>query len=131
MLDDLWGADAVNTRRNTLQSKVARLRRALGEPAAIAGGDGGYRLARRSAGGRRARGGARCRRGGARSSTPATHRGAAELSAAALARFRGDVLPAAGDGDWVAPHRARLDEARVKLVETRLARGCGSGRRAT
>ena len=33
LVDDLWGDDAVNTRRNTLQSKVARLRRALGRPA--------------------------------------------------------------------------------------------------
>ena len=43
LLDDLWAGAA--TRRNTLQAKVARLRRALGDPAAIAGGDGGYRLA--------------------------------------------------------------------------------------
>ena len=32
LVDDLWAADAVTTRRNTLQSKVARLRRALGDP---------------------------------------------------------------------------------------------------
>ena len=44
LLDDLW-AGAVDTRRNTLQSKVTRLRRALGDPAAIVGGEGGYRLA--------------------------------------------------------------------------------------
>src|SRR4029079_12162899 len=34
-----------------------------------------------------------------------------------------------GDGDWAAPHRARLDEARMKLIETgfaaRLALGDG------
>ena len=29
LLDDLWGVDAITTSRNTLQSKVARLRRAL------------------------------------------------------------------------------------------------------
>ena len=46
-------------------------------------------------------------------------RGAAELSAAALERYRGEVLPATGD--WAAPHRARLEEARMQLVETRLA----------
>ena len=45
LVDDLWGADAINTRRNTLQSKVARLRRALGDPEAIVSGDGGYALA--------------------------------------------------------------------------------------
>ena len=32
--------------------------------------------------------------------------------------YRGDVLAGAGDGEWVAPHRARLEEARMKLVET-------------
>ena len=34
LVEDLWAEDAVNTRRNTLASKVAKLRRALG-----AGGD--------------------------------------------------------------------------------------------
>ena len=56
-------------------------------------------------------------------------RGAAELSAAALARFRGDVLPAAGD--WAAPHRARLEEARMQLIETRLAARLRLGTTAT
>src|SRR5689334_2807443 len=49
------------------------------------------------------------------------HREAAELSAAALACFRGDVLPAAGDGEWATTHRAHLHEARTKLIETELA----------
>ena len=48
-------------------------------------------------------------------------RGAAELSASTLSMYRGDVLPAAGDADWVTPHRARLDEARTKLVETQFS----------
>ena len=34
-----------------------------------------------------------------------------------LTLYRGEVLPAAGDGDWVDPHRARLEEARTKLLE--------------
>ena len=45
------------------------------------------------------------------------NRGAADLSTSALKLYRGDVLQAAGDGAWVSPHRARLDEARTKLVE--------------
>ncbi len=45
--------------------------------------------------------------------------GARELSAAALDRFRGELLPAAGD--WAAPHRSQLEEARAKLLETQLA----------
>ena len=58
----------------------------------------------------------------------ADDRGAAELSASALERYRGDLLQRAGD--WAAPHRARLDEARMELIETQLsarvaARGAG------
>src|SRR3954447_18874631 len=45
LLEDLWGADAITTRPNTLQSKVTRLRKALGDPALVAGGDCGYALA--------------------------------------------------------------------------------------
>ena len=42
LVDDLWAAGGVNTRRNTLQSKVAKLRRALGDPPVIVSGNGGY-----------------------------------------------------------------------------------------
>ena len=48
-------------------------------------------------------------------------RGAADLCASTLKLYRGDVLQAAGDGDWVNPHRARLEEARMKLVETQFS----------
>ena len=45
-------------------------------------------------------------------------RGAAALSASTLAMYRGDeVLP--GAGDWAAPHRARLDAARLTLARDR------------
>ena len=43
LIDDLW-ADAVLTGRNTLQSKVSQLRRALGDPGVIISGAGGYTL---------------------------------------------------------------------------------------
>src|SRR3954454_22758200 len=43
LLDDLWAG--MPTNRNTLQQKVARLRRSLGDPSLVAGGDDGYRLA--------------------------------------------------------------------------------------
>ena len=60
------------------------------------------------------------------------HAAAAAATAAALALFRGDVLPAAGD--WAAPQRARLEEARLQLIETgfaaRLRLGRGRDRRA-
>jgi DNA-binding SARP family transcriptional activator len=46
---------------------------------------------------------------------------AAELSAEALALFRGDVLVDAGDGPWLQPHRARLEEVRLGLLEDHFA----------
>ena len=46
-------------------------------------------------------------------------RAAAELSASALERYRGELLQ--GAGDWAAPYRARLDEARMELTETQFA----------
>ena len=40
---------------------------------------------------------------------------------AGLALFGPEVLPAAGGADWVVPHRVRLEEARLHLVEDELA----------
>ncbi|WP_327000949.1 winged helix-turn-helix domain-containing protein [Dactylosporangium sp. NBC_01737] len=105
LIDELWPGD---TARNTLQAKVSKLRRALGDPALITGSGAGSALAvdpgavdalevLRLAG-----------------TVPALRQDpgtAARVCAAALAMFRGDLLPGAGDGDWVAPHRARLAEA--------------------
>ena len=45
LVEDLWAADGVSARRNTLQSKVTMLRRALGDPSVITSRDGGYALA--------------------------------------------------------------------------------------
>ena len=116
LLDDLWAGAA--TRRNTLQSKVARLRRALGDPAVIVGGDGGYRLAVEPDAVdalcvlRDADTAAAAARRGRRSRRRRAERG----GAGALPR---GVLHATGD--WAAPHRARLEEARVKLIETQFS----------
>ena len=119
LIEDLW-AGAVSTRRNTLQSKVAKLRRALGDPTVIASSDGGYKLAvepsevdalaviRHAA-------------AASRLLDAGDDRGAADLSASALQMYRGDVLQAAGDGEWVEPYKAQLDEARMKLVETQFS----------
>ena len=63
LVEDLWAAGAATTQRNTLQSKIAKLRRALGEPPVVASGDGGYTLDRRAVRGRCAGGAARCGRG--------------------------------------------------------------------
>ena len=120
LLDDLWAAGGVTTRRNTLQSKVAKLRRALGDPPVIISGNGGYALdvepsdvdalavlAQTAAAGQLAEDG--------------DDRAAADLCASTLTLFRGEVLPAAGDGDWIEAHRARLESARVTLVETQFS----------
>src|SRR4051812_34802139 len=116
LVDDIWAGAVTN--RNTLQAKVARLRRGLADPSAIVSGEGAYKLAvepeevdalcvlRDTA-------------AAAQRLDAGDHRGAAELSATALERYRGEVLPSTGD--WAAPHQARLEEARLKLVETRLS----------
>src|SRR5438045_1884152 len=43
LVEDLWAETAAETRRNTLQAKVAMLRRAIGH-AAVDSRDGGYAL---------------------------------------------------------------------------------------
>jgi predicted ATPase/DNA-binding SARP family transcriptional activator len=117
LIDDLWG-DA--TSRNTLQSKVAKLRRALGDPDALVSGSDGYRLDVRpqdvDALAVVDRGAAAVRLLEAGDFTAAT-----SAAGAALVAYRGEVLPAAGDAEWVGPHRARLEEVRATLVETELA----------
>jgi predicted ATPase/DNA-binding SARP family transcriptional activator len=119
LLDELWGG-ALDTRRNTLQSKVTRLRRAFGDPLAIVGGDGGYRLAVEPS---RvdALAALRDTAAAARLLDAGDDRGAGDLSASTLSLYRGEIHQAAGDGDWAAPHRTRLDEARMKLIEIRFS----------
>jgi predicted ATPase/DNA-binding SARP family transcriptional activator len=119
LIEDLWADDAAGTARNTLQTKVSRLRRALGDAALVTGTSAGYTLhvepsavdalevlqlaeqasAFRSAGDASA---------------------ALETSATALAMFGGDILSGAGEGEWLIPYRARLEEARLGLIEGQL-----------
>jgi predicted ATPase/DNA-binding SARP family transcriptional activator len=120
LIEDVWADEAAGVARNTVQSKVSQLRRALGDPALVRGGGAGYTFmvdpscvdalevlrlvdtvaALRSTG------------------NPAAAR---DASARALALFAGDLLPDAGDGEWLASHRARLEEARLRLTEDHLA----------
>jgi predicted ATPase/DNA-binding SARP family transcriptional activator len=117
LMEDLWGDDSVRTTRNTVQSKIAKLRRALGDPTVVVGGDGGYTLIvdplEVDAVAVLTR---------ATEATALLGNGdvgdAADLCATTLQMFRGDLLTSAGDGDWVIPHRARLDAARMQLLET-------------
>src|SRR3954465_5904764 len=119
LVEDLWPG-ATGLRPNTLQGKVSQLRHALGDPAALTGGPEGYTLAVEPgrvdalhalrladegvallAAGNAASAAATCREG--------------------LALFGAEVLPAAGGADWVLPHRVRLEEARLRLLEDELA----------
>lgn len=117
LVDDLWAAEAVATRRNTLQAKVKMLRRALGDSALLVTRDGGYALdvepadvdalvVHRDA------------HVAAQLLDQGEYDEAAELSGVALRLFRGPPLSVAGTGDWVAVHRSRLDTTRVGLLET-------------
>ena len=124
LVEDVWAEEALSTRRNTLQSKIAKLRRAFGDPRIIVSGEGGYTLAAE-----------RCEVDALavlRDTATAAElldfgddRGAAELSASALERFSGELLQ--GAGDWAVPYRARLDESRMALMETKFAAGLRLG----
>ena len=120
LIEDLWADEAVGTARNTLQTKVSRLRRALGDGALVTGTNAGYTLhvepsavdalevlrlaeqasAYRSAGDASA---------------------ALETCVAGLAMFGGEILSGAGEGEWLIPYRARLEEVRLGLIEDQLA----------
>jgi len=120
LIEDLWGDAAAATGRNTLQSKVSQLRRALADPALVAGGYGGYSLALDPAGVDAPRVAALAADAAAarRDGDPAA---ALEAAGEALALFRGEALADAGDGEWTHPHRARLEELRLGLLEDQAA----------
>ena len=120
LVDELWTAGSATTRRNTLQSKVTRLRRALGDTQLVASGDRGYALTVAPAqvdaltvSNRAAT--------ASRMSEEGDDRGAVDVCASTLRLYRGELLQAAGDGDWATPHRARLEEARIRLLEISFA----------
>ncbi len=118
LVDDLWSAGGRSTRRNTLQSKVAMLRRAFGNPTVITNRDGGYALAvQPSDVDAIAALGVVATVSGLLDA--GDDRAAADLCARTLMLYRGEVLQAAGDGDWVDAHRTRLEEARMQLLEIR------------
>ena len=118
LVEDVWAEDAITTRRNTLQSKIAKLRRAFGDPQVIASGDGGYTFAVEPSA-VDALAVLRDTAAAADLLDAGDDRGAADLCASALERYRGDLLQ--GAGEWAAPYRAQLDEARMELTETQFA----------
>ena len=119
LVDDLWPG-VVGARLNTLQAKVTLLRRALGDSRLIVSGDGGYALAVPPAAVD-----ALAMVGQVVTASElldaGDDRGAADLCEATLRLFHGDLLPAAGDGQWVIPHRVRFEEARMRLLGIRFA----------
>ena len=129
LVDDLWASATTEVRRNTLQSKVAMLRRALG-PAAVVSRDGGYALEVEPADVdalavlRAATTAAELREGGQPDR-------AAELCESVLRLFRGVPLQAAADAEWANVFRTRLDEAHIVLLEVsfwaRLQLGAAGG----
>ena len=117
LVEDLWASTTTEVRRNTLQSKVAMLRRALG-PTSVVSRDGGYALEVEAehvdvlAVQRAATAAARLREGGEPEQ-------AAELCGSALRLFGGTPLQVAGDAEWASVPRTRVDEAYSTLLEVR------------
>ncbi len=120
LIEDVWSGQAAGVAHNTLQAKVSKLRRVLGDPALVTGGAAGYTLAVDPG----------CvdalealRLAEAASSAREAGRAEAAVRACvtALAMFRGEILPGAGDGAWLAPRRARLQEAWLHLTEDHIA----------
>ena len=121
LIEDLWADEAAGTARNTLQTKVSALRRALGDRALVKGTSAGYTLdLDPTAVGPRSRCCAwpTAPRALRAAGDPAAVR---ETCATALAMFSGEVLAGAGEGEWVRPHRTRLEEVRLDLVEGEIA----------
>ncbi|MCW2761566.1 MAG: transcriptional activator domain [Marmoricola sp.] len=115
LIEDLW---AEPTGRNTLQSKVSQLRRALGDKDLVLGTGDGYTLAVDASS-------VDASRVTELAAQAADARGADDAAVAlerareGLALFRGDVLLDAGD--WAATHRTRLEEVRLGLAEDAMA----------
>src|SRR4051812_38996265 len=125
LVEELWPG-TTGTRLNTLQAKVSQLRRALADPAALIGRPEGYTLAVDPG------------RVDALHVLRLADQGVALLAAGkadaaevtcreGLALFGAEVLPAAGAAEWVLPHRVRLEETRVRLLEDELAARLAQG----
>ncbi|MFN0029987.1 MAG: BTAD domain-containing putative transcriptional regulator, partial [Acidimicrobiales bacterium] len=119
LIEDLWSDNAVNTNLNTLQSKITRLRRALGDPSLVTGGTQGYALQIDPAE-VDALAVLQDVATAAQSMACNEEVAARDRCAAALSRFRGDILPMAA-GVWAESWRARLEQAHMALLETGFA----------
>ncbi len=117
LIDDLWGDETAE--RNTVQSKVSMLRRALGESLVISGTRTGYTLDIEPESVDAIAVLAQLVAAQAFLAAGDAER-ALGSSTAALQLFKGEVLPDAGDAQWVAPYRTRLEEVRLALLETKI-----------
>ncbi|MGZ4700062.1 MAG: BTAD domain-containing putative transcriptional regulator [Ilumatobacteraceae bacterium] len=120
LIEDLWGDQAVSTGKNTLQSKVSQLRRALADPSSVRGSPAGYSLAIDPS----AVDALEVVRLADLASTllNAGENGEAlRACTSALEMFRGEILADAGDAEWLRPHRARLDGVHERLIEDEIA----------
>ena len=115
LVEDLW---AEPTARNTLQSKVSQLRRALADKEAVRGTGESYVLDLSPASVDAVRAVDHATDADA-AREAGDHPATVEHARAGLDLFRGDVL--ADAGAWAAPHRTRLEETRWRLVETLMA----------
>src|ERR1700710_2814176 len=120
LIDDLWGDDGVSTAKNTLQSKVSQLRKALGDPELVKGGASGYSLALDPSAVDAIE---VCRLAELTSTLLAAGESgeAFRSSSAALEMFRGETLVDAGEAEWIRPHRARLAEVHEQLIADAVA----------
>ena len=120
LLEELWPQEPSGASMNTLQSKVSRLRGAVGDVLTVTKGVAGYTLALAPsdvdalAVQRLAQEAAAARATG----DPGR---VIELCDRALALFHGEVLPAVADAPWAQPCRQRLTQTRLDLTEDRLA----------
>jgi predicted ATPase/DNA-binding SARP family transcriptional activator len=115
LIEDLW---AEPTGRNTLQSKVSQLRRALGGKDVVRAVDDAYLLDVEPAAVDAVRA-AELATLAESSREAGDHAATVEHARAGIALFRGEVLPQAGP--WAAPYRTRLDATRWSLVENLMA----------
>jgi predicted ATPase/DNA-binding SARP family transcriptional activator len=120
LIDDLWGDEGIGTAKNTLQSKVSQLRKALGNPDLVTGGAAGYSLALEPSAVDAIE---VCRLAQLASTLLAAGDSgeAFRASSAALEMFRGETLADTGEAEWLRPHRARLVEVHEQLVEDAMA----------
>jgi predicted ATPase/DNA-binding SARP family transcriptional activator len=118
LIGELWGEQLPADAPNALQALVSRLRRAIGEPAAVVSGPAGYRLRidRDDVDVFRFERLAAC----GRAALAASPDEAASLLTQALALWRGEPLPDAAETETGRAAIARLTELRLAAVEGRI-----------